>query len=64
MNAELSDREKEVVALYARGMSASQVGAALGLSEKTIESHKKRIRTKLSIADRMQWMSFLRTIAV
>lgn len=64
MNKELSKREQEVASLYARGHSATEIAKLLNLSPKTIESHKKRVRTKLSIIDRVQWMAFLRTLPV
>lgn len=64
MKTELSKREQEVVGFYAKGFSAPQIAGFLCLSPKTIESHKKRIRTKLSIVDRVQWMMFLRSVTV
>lgn len=39
---ELSDREREVVALLARGMTKQQVAAALFLSENTVRKHVQR----------------------
>jgi len=43
----LTDREREVLALVARGYAAKQVARQLGISPKTVERHKTRIYAKL-----------------
>ena len=43
----LTDREREVLALVARGYAAKQVARHLGISPKTVERHKTRIYAKL-----------------
>jgi DNA-binding NarL/FixJ family response regulator len=43
--APLTAREREVLALYAIGMGAKEVGAALFVSENTVNDHLRRIRT-------------------
>ena len=48
----LSDREREVAELVARGRTNRQVARALSLSEKTVECHLTRIFAKLGIASR------------
>jgi len=46
---ELSRREVEVLVMLARGSTSKQIAAALGLSTKTIENHRSRIKQKLGI---------------
>ena len=43
--APLTPREREVLGLYAVGMAAKDVGAALFVSENTVNDHLRRIRT-------------------
>jgi len=45
----LSVREREVVQLIAEGKTTKEVGAILGISVKTAESHRTRIMEKLDI---------------
>jgi len=45
--AELSQREREVLALLARGMSHRDVARELAISPRTVEVHKARIMGKL-----------------
>lgn len=45
----LTEREREVATLAARGHSNRQVGDALGISHRTVEVHKARIMSKLGI---------------
>ena len=46
---ELSDREREVLALIAEGLRGSEVAVRLGLKPKTVENHRARIMEKLHI---------------
>ncbi|SEF45904.1 two component transcriptional regulator, LuxR family [Actinacidiphila yanglinensis] len=52
--AALSDREREVLTLVARGLNNGEVGAALGLSPLTAKTHVSRIMGKLGARDRAQ----------
>ncbi|WP_436777952.1 response regulator [Yinghuangia sp. YIM S09857] len=52
--AELSAREREVLALVGRGMNNAEIGGVLGLSPLTVKTHVSRILGKLGIRDRPQ----------
>lgn len=45
----LSPREREVLQLVAEGKSSSQIATTLHLSDRTVESHRKRIMDKLEL---------------
>lgn len=47
--AKLSPREREVLQLAAEGKSTKEIAAALGLSIKTVETHRRQIMDKLGI---------------
>jgi DNA-binding NarL/FixJ family response regulator len=47
----LTPRERQVLALVSRGLSAKQVAQQMGISPKTVEQHKSRIFTKLGVAN-------------
>jgi DNA-binding NarL/FixJ family response regulator len=48
---ELSERERDVLALMAEGLSNGAIGKRLFLSTKTVESHTSRIFAKLSLSE-------------
>ncbi|MQY06991.1 response regulator [Actinomadura macrotermitis] len=50
----LTDREREVLALVARGLSNLQIAEALGLTETTVKSRVNRVLTRLDLANRVQ----------
>ncbi|MFG1806184.1 response regulator [Streptomyces sp. NPDC049040] len=50
----LSDREREVLTLVARGLNNTEAGEALGLSPLTAKTHVSRIMGKLGARDRAQ----------
>jgi DNA-binding NarL/FixJ family response regulator len=52
--AALSERELEVMACVARGLSNREVASALHLSEATVKTHVNHILTKLGLRDRTQ----------
>ncbi|MEV5434697.1 response regulator transcription factor [Streptomyces sp. NPDC052682] len=50
----LSDREREVLTLVARGLTNTEIGETLGLSPLTAKTHVSRIMGKLGARDRAQ----------
>lgn len=50
----LSDREREVLAWVAAGRRHADIAATLGLSDRTIENHLRRIRKRLGVATTSQ----------
>ncbi len=47
---ELSDRELEVFHLLGRGRSSGEIARSLGISEKTVHTHRESIKRKLGLA--------------
>ncbi|MGH9798274.1 MAG: response regulator transcription factor, partial [Candidatus Polarisedimenticolia bacterium] len=45
----LTWRERQVVQMVAEGKSTKEISALLGISFKTVESHRSRIMSKLEI---------------
>ncbi|MGW6446688.1 response regulator [Lentzea sp. NPDC055074] len=53
----LSSREREVLALVARGRTNREVGAALHISEATVKTHLQHVYAKLEVPDRASAVS-------
>lgn len=47
----LSPRERQILAMVARGASSAAIGDALHLSPKTVDTYRSRLMSKLGLAD-------------
>jgi two-component system response regulator NreC len=56
--AELSRREREVLRLIASGYATREIAARLSISPKTVETHRRRIMTKLELSSRPELVRY------
>jgi DNA-binding CsgD family transcriptional regulator len=57
----LTDRERQTLRLVAAGLAAKQIAARLGISVKTVEQYKARIRAKLDVPNQAAAVSLMST---
>ena len=55
---ELSDREREVLCLVARGLTNDEIATDLHLAEATVRTHVGRVYAKAGVRDRAQAVVF------
>ena len=56
--ARLSNRELQVLSLIGRGLSSREAAEALGVSVKTVESHRQSLKRKLNLLNNAQLLQF------
>jgi len=49
--AELSPRERQIIAMVVNGLSSPMIGVQLHLSPKTVDTYRSRLMAKLGVAD-------------
>ena len=52
----LTDRERNVLVLVARGYSAPEIGERLSISPKTVDTYKQRVNEKLGVTHRADYV--------
>lgn len=56
--AQLSNRELQVLSLIGRGLSSRETAETLGVSVKTVESHRQSLKRKLSLTSNAQLLTY------
>jgi DNA-binding NarL/FixJ family response regulator len=55
----LTDREREVLDLVAQGLTARAIGERLGIGERTVNFHKKNLKSRLGVGTTAQAVAWL-----
>jgi DNA-binding NarL/FixJ family response regulator len=55
---EITIRQREVLQLFAEGLSAKEVASALGISTRTAENHKARIMAQLGLSSSVELVQY------
>jgi DNA-binding CsgD family transcriptional regulator len=56
----LTEREREILTLVASGLTAREICARLGITERTVNFHKRNLKERLgvaTIAEAVAWLS-------
>ena len=61
--AQLSDREREVLGLIVEGLTNKEIGRALGLSPRTVETHRANLFAKLQVESLAHLIRYYATLA-
>jgi FixJ family two-component response regulator len=62
--AQLSEREREVLGLIVEGLTNKEIGRALGLSPRTVETHRANLFGKLQVESLAHLIRHYATLAV
>lgn len=57
-NKNISDREKEIIELIAKGLCTKEIAEMLFISPRTVESHKKNIQEKFQVRNTIEMLSY------
>lgn len=55
----LTDREREILVLVAQGLTAEAIGRQLGISARTVNFHKRNLRTSLGVTTTVEAVAWL-----
>lgn len=58
----LSDRERSVLCLVARGHTSPEIGRSLGITSKTVDTYRRRIQEKIGLARRTDYIRLALTL--
>lgn len=59
LSENLTRREMEIFHLFAKGMTAKEIGKSLGISPGTVEKHRENFHSKFRIKKTSQLMAIL-----
>ena len=58
----LSDREADVMLLYAQGVTQARIAERLGISANTVHAHIKRIYAKCNVHSRQELLDLMHSL--